>query len=213
MAQGPLLSSDISSPVLLLQFSTWSKGFQSPDPPGSAGLSQWVYQTFLTSAHAKILSYLWWQKQQQEENLLGLAGHGRDQAQWSRNTFPKGCSVARHHQGWKTRIRPLRCPPEPSQRGSGLQPTTEHGLTAPALPRPGVSCTGNGYSRIIWRSSSGSMPESSPLQPWLCLSRVLAAAQPSLAPRPGTAGSPGSGWFLRCCCSLVGSTRAVPARF
>lgn len=54
---------------------------------------------------------------------MGLVGHGKDQAQWSRNTFPNGCLVARHSRGWKARNRHLQCPPEPSQRRSGLQPT------------------------------------------------------------------------------------------
>lgn len=101
----------------------------------------------------------------------------------------------------------------PPEGALGCSPPTQHGLTAPALPSPGFSRTRSCYRRVILRSSSGSMPESSPPQPWLCLPRVLAAAQPSLPPRPGSAGSPGSGWFLRCSRSPAGSTRAVPPRF
>lgn len=137
MAQGPLLQSEvtntvISRPVLLLKFSSWSKDFQIPNPPGSCS---WICGfitvglTFLTSVHAKKLVLpvvAQSRRTAKEKSSLGLAGHGRDQAQGSQEHFSKRLllgGTARHKRGWKTRNRHLQRPPERSQRGAGLQPT------------------------------------------------------------------------------------------
>lgn len=105
----------------------------------------------------------------------------------------------------------------------GFSPPTEHRLTAPALPSPGVSRTRNCHRRITLRSSSGSMPDSSPLQPWLCLPRVLAAAQPPpslpalgvLVPlaRAGSSGAPAArGEHSGCATAVLTPLKTRPRR-
>lgn len=195
--------------MLLLKLSSCSKGFLDFARFITAGL------TFLTSVHAKILSHLWWQsaeataKRRAHWGCQGMEGTGLSGARTAFQTAAlwHGSSTDGEH-GSDTHSAHLN--PPKGTLGSSHPPSPAH---SPCPPITGSFSHKDGYRRIILRSSSGSMPESLSLQPWLCLPRVLAAARPSLPPRPGSAGSPGSGWFLRCSCSPAGSTRAVPPCF